>query len=71
LELVSIFFFLIYNTFNRGTSILFRKGLDIKIVNVHKSNDGRIIFANIIFGEKALANINMYAKNKQAEWNLL
>ena len=52
---------------SRGTSILFRKQLDIKIINVHKSNDGRILLLNLIFEETNFSIMNIYAPNSPAE----
>ena len=52
---------------SRGTSILFRRQLDIEIINVHKSNDGRILLLNLIFEENNFSSINIYAPNSPAE----
>ena len=52
---------------SRVTSILFRKQLDIEIINVHKSNDGRILLLNLIFEETNFSIMNIYAPNISAE----
>ena len=52
---------------SRGTSILFRKRLDIEIINVHKSNDGRLLLLNLIFKDNKFSIMNIYAPNSPAE----
>lgn len=51
--------------FSRGTSILFKKNIEIEILDTHKSNDGRILFLNYIFDDKTFSIINVYAPNNQ------
>ena len=52
---------------SRGTSILFRKQLDIEIINVQKSNDGKILLLNLLFEENNFSIMNIYAPNSPAE----
>ena len=53
--------------YSRVTSILFRKQLDIEIIYVHKSNDGRILLLNLLFEENNFSIMNIYVPNSPAE----
>lgn len=47
--------------FSRGVSILFRNNLSCKIINTHKTNDGRKLMVNIEFDHKIITIVNIYA----------
>ena len=47
----------------RGVSILFRKGLNFDIMNIHRSNDGRKLLVNIHLDDSDITLINIYAPN--------
>ena len=51
--------------FSRGVSILFKETLDVKIIDKHASNDGRIIVLNVMIQEKYITYINVYAPNDE------
>ena len=48
---------------SRGVSILIKNGLDLKILNVNKSNDGRKIIMNIVLNDRTFTIVNVYAPN--------
>ena len=50
---------------SRGVSILISKTLPLKIQNVHKSNDGRIILLNCELLENEITIVNIYAPNNE------
>ena len=41
------------------------KKIDVKILNVHKSNDGRRLLVNVELGEETLTLVNAYAPNDE------
>ena len=49
--------------FSRGVSVLFKKNLDIDIIDKHSSFDGRIIVLNLKINEKCFTFVNVYAPN--------
>ena len=51
--------------FSRGVSILFKVTLDVKIIDKHASNDGRIIVLNVMIQGKYITYINVYAPNDE------
>ena len=46
---------------SKGTAILFNKNISFDLLNVHKSEDGRMILANIKYDDKHMTLINIYA----------
>lgn len=52
---------------SKGTAILIRKKLNSEILNIHKSEDGRIVLINVKIEGKILSLINIYAPNNQNE----
>jgi exonuclease III len=48
---------------SRGVSILIRKGLDFKILNCSKSDDGRKVLLNIEIDGKIFCRVSVYAPN--------
>ena len=50
---------------SRGVSILINKNLPFIILNVHKSNDGRIILLNCEILENIITIVNIYAPNNE------
>lgn len=52
---------------SKGTAILIRKNLNSEILNIHKSEDGRIVLINVKIEDKILSLINIYAPNNQNE----
>ena len=50
--------------FSRGVSVLFKKDLDINIIDKHASNDGRIIILNVKIQDKCITYINVYAPKR-------
>ena len=53
------------SSFSRGVSILFRKGLDINIISIHKTKDGRKLLVNLNIGDSTYSFINVYAPNQE------
>ena len=51
------------STHSRGVSILFRKGLEFKVLNNHKSDDGRKVMVNIEIENQIICIISAYAPN--------
>jgi exonuclease III len=51
------------STFSKGVSILFRKELNVHIMNIHKTNDGRKLLINLNIEDTAYTLINIYAPN--------
>ena len=49
--------------YSRGVSILFRKDLNIEIINVHKSVDARKLLVNVRYDENVFTFVNVYAPN--------
>ena len=47
----------------KGTAVLFETDLNFNIINMHKSEDGRIILINGKANEKELTLVNIYAPN--------
>lgn len=54
------------STYSKGVSVLFKKDLDIDIINRHSSNDGRKILINVKIGETDLTLVNIYAPNNES-----
>ena len=54
---------------SKGTAILISKNTsaNIFVVNIHKSDDGRILLINASIEGKDLCLINIYARNNQSE----
>lgn len=52
---------------SKGTAILFKGNLNCEILNVHKSDDSRIILTNIKLEDKTITLINIYAPNQISE----
>ena len=50
---------------SRGVSILIRKGLEIEILAIHRSNDGRKLLINVKIGDIDLTLVNIYAPNNE------
>ena len=50
---------------SKGTAILFSKNINLDLLNVHRSDDGRMILANIKIEDKNMTLINIYAPNNQ------
>ena len=48
---------------SRGVSILIHQNLPLKVLNVHRSNDGRIILLNCELQENSITIVNVYAPN--------
>jgi hypothetical protein len=53
------------STFSRGASILFRKELDVHIMNIHKTDNGRKLLINLNIEDTAYTLINIYAPNNE------
>ena len=51
------------SVYSRGVSILFRKDLNIEIINVHKSVDARKLLVNVRYDENVFTFVNVYAPN--------
>ena len=53
--------------FSRRVSILFRKGLDINIISIHKTKDGRKLLVNLNIGDSTCTYsfINVFAPNQE------
>ena len=51
--------------FSRDVSVLFKKKLDIDIIDKHTSFDGRIIVLNLKINEKCFTFLNVYAPNDE------
>ena len=49
---------------SRGTAILLREGLNAKVINSHRSNDGRRMMINITVNEEEFSLIAAYAPDK-------
>ena len=45
--------------------ILFRKEIDINIINVHRSNDARKLLVNVKIYDNLITFINVYAPNNE------
>lgn len=52
---------------SKGTAILFKKELQLEIVNTHKSDDSRIILVNCKIEDKIITLVNIYAPNNSTE----
>ena len=52
---------------SRGTSILFRPGLELDIINHHCSDDGRRVLANIKYKDEIVTIVSAYAPNSENE----
>ena len=50
---------------SKGTAILFSKKINFDLLNVHKTEDGRMILANVKLDDKNMTLINIYAPNSQ------
>ena len=51
----------------QGNIHIISKKIDIDIINVHKSNDGKILLLNLIFEENFFSIMNIYAPNSPSE----
>ena len=51
--------------YSRGVSILFRKEIDVNIINVHRSNDARKLLVNVKIYDNLITFINVYAPNNE------
>ena len=52
---------------SKGTDLLFSDKLNFDLINIHKTEDGRMILVNIKIEDKHLTLINIYAPNSQNE----
>ncbi len=52
---------------SRGVTILFRKDLDIDVVNTYHSADGRRLLVNVKINDKGTTLVNVYAPNIEKE----
>ena len=48
----------------RGVAVLFKRGLDIKILNCNKDSEGRFIMLKAEIREKRYVLVNVYGPNK-------
>ena len=55
------------STFSRGVSILFRKDVQIEILNSYRSIDGRKILLNVKYEENIITLVNIYAPNNEQQ----
>lgn len=55
------------SVFSRGVSILFRKNLNVDIINYHQSVNGRKLLINVKINEKVFSLVNVYAPNSEKE----
>ena len=44
---------------------MFRKEIDVNIINVHRSNDARKLLVNVKIYDKLITFINVYAPNNE------
>lgn len=51
--------------YSRGFTILFKKEFSFKILNQHRSDDGRILLLNIIHDNTIITLTNIYAPNTE------
>lgn len=51
------------SAYSRGVSILFRKELDVQILNTHKSEDARKVLVNVTLNDEILSFVSIYAPN--------
>lgn len=60
------------STHSKGTAILINgnNNASLQVVNIHKSNDGRILLINTKIEGKEVCLINIYAPNNQSERKL-
>ena len=60
------------STHSKGTAILINKNIStsLQVVNIHKSDDGRILLINTCIDDKEFCFINIYAPNNQSERKL-
>ena len=52
---------------SKGTAILLKKYLNYNLINIHSSEDGRIVLINIKVEDKELTLMNLYAPNHLCE----
>ena len=52
--------------FSRGVCILFKEGVDIKIINKHVSDDGRMVIVNVLYDNDPITLFNVYAPNSDS-----
>ena len=52
---------------SRGVTILFRPNLDMKILNIQYSRDGRSLLINFEFENNIVTAVSVYAPNIEAE----
>ena len=48
---------------SRGVTIIFRKGLNVKMISKFRSNDGRKLLLNCSIGQNKYSFVNIYAPN--------
>lgn len=53
-----------HSVFSRGVSILFRKNLNVDIINHHQSVNCRKLLINVNYNEKKFSLVNVYEKRK-------
>ena len=51
--------------FSRGVCILFNDKVELKIIDTHKTNDGRIVLVNVEIKDVPFTIINIYAPNNE------
>ena len=52
--------------FSRGVCILFKEGVDIKIINKHVSDDGSMVIVNVLYDNDPITLFNVYAPNSDS-----
>lgn len=57
------------STHSRGVCIMIRKKLDYKLINSHRSDDGRMVLINISINDLVITIANIYAPNNVNERN--
>lgn len=50
---------------SRGVSIFIRKSLELEVLAIHRSNDGRKLLNNVKIGDIDLTLVNIYAPNNE------
>ena len=55
------------SAYSRGVTILFRKDLNVDIINIHKSADGRKLLINATYEQNIFTFVNIYAPNDDGE----
>ena len=61
------FFGLSNSSHSRGVSILFRKSIDVEIVDHYTKDDGRAILINAIVNDEIITLVNVYCPNSEKD----